>query len=121
MIRAKALSRLLALCLLVQWVGAFGHCLRASAAGLDLVICSYSSARTPAGEDGGAQKPEDHKARPVCCACTALPGVEVPPAPLVSSPVSWPVVIAWAPEPLGASHPPARAPPPPARGPPRPA
>ena len=119
MAKRRPLLRLLALLLLVQWVGAFGHCLRASAATLDLGICAAGQPQAqPADTDGKA--PQD-KARLDCPACSALPGVDLPPAPSLTSPVLWTPFTPWMPDAHAVLHPPARAPPPPARAPPFPA
>lgn len=118
MAKRRPLLRLLALLLLVQWVGAFVHCLRASAATLDLAICSPAKpSAQPADADGKAPA---HQARLNCPACSALPAVDLPPAPQLASPIVWSPYRPWSPDVAAGLRPPARAPPPPARAPPIP-
>jgi hypothetical protein len=113
----RFLIELLVSVLLIQWVGAFSHCLRLGALGIDLAICSSSKAG-PA--EGDPRKPAERMS-PVCPVCSALPAVETPEPPMVSRMVVWTPLPVISPDTSLRPRPAARAPPPPARAPPIPA
>lgn len=116
MVSRRLLIEVMVSVLLIQWVGAFSHCLRLSSLGIDLAICS-SSKPSQTGTSDDPRRPAERQSL-VCPVCSALPAVEAPEAPIVAQPVVWIATPDLAPQSSSRPLPMARAPPPPARAPP---
>jgi hypothetical protein len=111
--RFPALTRLLAVLLLLQWGTAFAHCLRLAAPDPDvlhLALCTPDGLRTVAVGPDGQQAPQEHGAHAgVSCPACLGPGEVAPPVPEVG--FAPPLVLAQAADPPPPAPPPVPQPP----------